>query len=216
MKQLIIIFFLFFILNNFSFGQIKTFDIPIENGDTSLWYKWKHRDIKQMDIPDLRISSDNFHFRFWTEIQIVDIWTNDFKTINGFYLNYTIKTTNNKKNPTKIFFNKTSIDTVTARKIYNLLVDNLIFQIPSDYKINGWNQGDDGEEFLMEYSTKTFYTFKEFWTPSAYKDIKEAIIIDDFTKKLKLILNFDENWNRFIHGLPRGCYRAGEITQICI
>ena len=68
-----------------TFGQIKTFDIPIENGDTSLWYKWKQRDIKQIDIPDLRTSSDNFHFRFWTEIQIVDIWTNDFKTINGFF-----------------------------------------------------------------------------------------------------------------------------------
>ena len=199
-----------------TFGQIKTYDIPIENGDTSLWFKKKQKEMKKMELSNLTISSDTLHFRFWTIIQVVDIWTKDFKTFNGVFLNHTVNTTNNKKNPDKIYFNKTPIDTATARIIYNLFADNLIFQIPSDKKIKGWEKREDGEEFLIEYSTNTFYAFKEYWSPSVYKEIKDAVIIDKLVKKMNSILNFDKNWNKFIHSLPKGCYRTGEITQICI
>ncbi len=42
--------------------------------DTSLWFKWKHDLAKQINLQDLQISTDTFHFRFWTDIQAIDIW----------------------------------------------------------------------------------------------------------------------------------------------
>ena len=198
-----------------SVAQTKTCSIPVYGkNDTTLWYTWRKTDAKQMGLADLTKSQDSLHFRFWTETQAIEIWTNDFKTYNGLLSNHTEKIEKDDK-PRKFYSNKTAIDTATARKVYNLFADNLIFQIPDDKDIKGWDQGFDGEELLMEYSTKTTYSFKRYWTPSAFKELKEAVVIEKSTKDLEVILDMEKSWSAFLSELPEGCYRAGEMTMTC-
>jgi len=176
MRQLstTIIFLLAFLI---SVGQNKTGSVPFDfNGDTTHWYKWLQKYTFKNGLPDLSKSTDSLHFRITTLSQAIDVWTNDYKTFKGTTTAF-IKCTNSKQLET----NKTisvTIDTSIARKIYNLVSNNNTFDIPTDDKITGWSQGFDGIEILIEYSTPYFYSFKQYWSPSAFKDIKEAQIID--------------------------------------
>src|SRR5258706_15004275 len=56
--------------------------------DTSLWYVSKLELAKQIKIENLQLSADSFHFRLWTDIQAVDIWTNDHVKYFGTITNY--------------------------------------------------------------------------------------------------------------------------------
>jgi len=62
------------------YGQSKHISIPqYKNGDTTLWFKWQNERDDKLKLPHLISATDNFHFRFWTNGQAVDIWTNDNK-----------------------------------------------------------------------------------------------------------------------------------------
>src|SRR5262245_38581890 len=75
------------------YGQLKEVNIPTYKNykneiDTSLWYKWKFELAKQINLKDLQISTDTFHFRFWTDSEAIDIWTSDYKLFFGTVTNY--------------------------------------------------------------------------------------------------------------------------------
>jgi hypothetical protein len=200
-----------------SFGQTKIYD---EQSDTSFWYGLKKNDAQRIGLVDLKKSSDSLHFRYWMENQAIDIWTSDYITFYGLISNHTDKIDTrssrmNKRKPDKFYYNKAPIDTLTAKKVYELFEEKGIFKIPSDNKIKGWNQGFDGEEFLIEISTKESYSFKKYWTPSASKNILEAVAVDDVSNELRIMLKLRNSWDDFINKLPVGCYRAGEITMEC-
>ena len=127
-------------------------------GDTSLWYKWEQRDFREGGLPDLTQSKDSLHFRFSTETQAIDIWTNDFKTFNGTFMNHTTSEPCDDcliKGKSKFYSNKYNLDTAKARMAYDLFDKLSIFDIPTQDSIKGWDQGNDGEEFLIEHSTPT-------------------------------------------------------------
>jgi len=84
-----------------------------------------------------------------------------------------------------------------------------VFQIQTDDSIQGWIQGKDGDEYMFEYATPHYYSFKQYWMPMAYGDIKEAVIINTIIKQLSQILNMKKCWSDFIHTLPKGSYHAG-------
>jgi hypothetical protein len=160
-----------------------------------------------MELPDLTKSRDSLHFRLWTNSQAIDIWTNDYKIFNGMLSNHTKSETTDK-----FYSNKTPINPATAKEIYKLFKAKLIFQIPTDGKIKGWSPVSDGEAILVEYSTKEFYSFKEYDTPSMFKNIKEAVTLDKLEKELEAILNMNKSWGTFLNGLPKGCYRVSQYV----
>jgi hypothetical protein len=211
------------LLSSSVFGQTKTCVIPIMgNGDTTLSYKWQQGYALQMGLADLIKSNDSLHFRFWTETQSIDIWTNDFTIFKGLLSNYTrsiiedkIKKGITTSQPGKFFSSFSTIDSATAKQVYKLFEENFIFKIPTGDSIEGWGNGLDGTELLIEHSTPTAYSFKEYWSPSAFKKIKEAVTIDELSKQLESLLKMNESWAHFIDGLPIGCYYAGGIFHVC-
>jgi hypothetical protein len=213
---------LFLLTVQTTFGQTKNISIPTyKNGDTSLWFKWQQEKYAKVGLPNLTNSYDSLHFRFSTETQAIDIWTADFKTFNGTFANFTTSSDPNKykkENPPadKFYSNKDKLDTATARQVYNIFNELSIFSIPTGDSIEGWHLGNDGDEYLIEYSTPTNYSFKEYWTPSYYKDkIIEAASIDSLAKQLETTLQMQKAFGLFLNTLPIGCYFSGSFFVTC-
>ncbi len=70
----------------------------------------------------------------------------------------------------KVYSNQFIIDSSKARRLFIIIEKLSLVAIPNDDKIKGWQQGFDGEEFLMETSTPKQYNFKTYWTPRIFAD----------------------------------------------
>ncbi len=218
MKRLLTVL-LFLSFGLLSYAQGKTSEIyTYKNGDTSAWFGWRQKDFKQMGLPDLTKSSDSLHFRFSTEIQAIDIWTEDYKTFAGTFANVT-KSCNpdrsRKKRPApeKLYCHIVNLDNSKAKQIYSVFTKLSIFAIPTEENIKGWCSGTDGTTYFIEYSNSSKYSFKTYWTPEVCKDkIPEAFTIDSLANQLETILSMRSSFNSFINSLPLGCYHAGGIV----
>ena len=209
-------------IGHFCNGQVKELSIPTYNdGQKTFWYKYQQDNFQNAKLKNLLTTVDTLHFRLSTQHQAIDIWTNDFNIFYGTLANFTTnhdpeKYKKNNPKPDKFFSIKLPIDTLTAKRIYNLFKEKSIFDIPTRDKIKGWNLGTDGEEFIIEYSTKTTYSFKEYWTPSIHKDkLNEAMLIDNLTKEISIILQLRQAFDTFINSLPYGCYHSGSMIIVC-
>ena len=224
MKVLLSIIVFLFIIS--AWGQTnKKVNIPIfknykNEPDTSLWFKWKYALIKEINLKDLQTTSDSFHFRFWSDVQAVDIWTFDYRAYFGTITNYAQQYNSNliRKGIYKIeriFSNQIILDTSKAREIFKTIETLSIISIPSDNKIPGWENGFDGEEFLIETSTPNEYNFKEYWTPRAFADsLKEAKQMQTFVDFLFSDFKLYQYYEKL--KLPEGSYRRNGIQGIQI
>jgi len=188
--------------------------------DTTLWFKWKRDLATQINLKDLQNSTDTFHFRFWTDVQAIDIWTADHNIYSGTLTNYAQRyndTLLSKKiyKVGKVYYNQIVFDSAKARQIFNTINKLSIIAIPTDDKINGWQQGFDGEEFIIEISTPKQYDFKTYWTPRAFADtLKEAkqiqALVNYFYKDIKMY-NYYQKLK-----LPEGSYQRNGVQGIKI
>jgi hypothetical protein len=200
-----------------TFGQTeKKVNIPTYNdGDTSLWYIWKCERAKTVHLPSLISDNRKIVFRVWLSDQIVDIWTNDYKTFNGVLTNYaasyasTTKRTNKSKSG-KIYSDQVLLDISLARQNYKLF--KTIDSIPSEDSVVGWEQGCDGVTYCFETSSTDTYSFKSYWTPEAQdSSLAEAQLIQSFIDKLYDLLNLEAEYSKFFKTLKPGAYSDGSI-----
>jgi len=220
MKKLIFYTLTLLIITSYcSLAQTKTVVVPLNRvHDTSLWYKWKKEECAWMKLPDLALTKEKVHFRFWEEVQLIEVWTDDYVHFAGRLVNFTEKEGHGvgTRRSAEYFYSKsTDLGPDTAKLIYDLFATNNIFNIPTQESIPGWHSGNDGEQFLMEYSTPDIYSFREYWTPSYFKQITEARVMTELVKRLEETLHIDARWGAFANQLPEGCYRAGELLMHC-
>jgi len=219
------IFIIYLLFASSAFGQTKIINIPTYKNyqnqtDTTLWFRWKDSLAKQLNLSNLQTSSDIFHFRFWTDIQAVDIWTTDGNSYFGTVTNYAQRY--NQKlyrkgiyQVDKVFSNKINLDSSKARNIFNLLDTLNIVGIPTDDKIKGWQQGFDGIEYIIETSNKRQYDFKTYWTPSLFADtLMEAKQIQTLVDKLFNDFKIGSYYDKL--KLPDGNYKRDGIQGVKI
>jgi hypothetical protein len=218
----------FFIVITFFIGSVygqttKVITIPTFTNyknevDTTLWFKWKHELAKQINLKDLQTSTDTFHFRFWTDIQAVDIWTTDHNSYFGMVTNYAQRYDDNllRKGVYKIgkvYSNQVALESSKARRLFNIIGKLSVVSIPADDKITGWRQGFDGEEFLIEISTVKQYDFKTYWTPKIFADtLKEAKQIQTLVDYLYTDLEIYTYYQKL--KLPEGSYQRNGAKGI--
>jgi len=208
----------FFLLTEALFAQQSKCCIPLENGkDTAFWYKWSQENIAKNGLPNLLKTIDSLHYRFRTQNQVIDIWTNDFKYFNGTVTNYTtaVPDGNQSKGEGKFYSETKMIESRTTKLIDEIFNSLGIFNVPPQSDIVGWEDGSDGGIVIIECSTPTKYSFKSYWTPSLFKNIKEAITIDSLSKTLNAMLARGYSWANFLHRLPKGCYTNDGAFLVC-
>lgn len=217
-----------FIVTAFFFGSVygqteKVVTIPTyktykNEVDTTLWFKWKHDLAKQINLKDLQTSTDTFHFRFWTDIQAIDIWTINYNSYIGVVTNYAQRYDDKLLRKGiykvgKVYSNQVILDSSKAKQLFNIIDKISIVDIPTDDKISGWQQGFDGEEFLIETSTPKQYDFKTYWTPRIFADtIKEAKQIQTFVDFLYKDFKIYDYYQKL--KLPEGSYQRNGIQGI--
>lgn len=209
MKKLQIIIFL--ILFTFhSFSQTKEI-----KGDTIYWYKSNIELQKTLDLKNFEKSNDEFNFRYRDHGQVIEISKND----NEFYgtiTNFIYHTRKVKNNKTETLSNKIILPAKQVEKIYNIVQNSKILELPSDKNIENWDQGMDGVTYIVEHSDKKTYWLKNYWTPSSQGSIPEAIIVLGLVKNLSETLNLKEEYSSFKNTLPKyGCYNSGGNVNMC-
>ena len=190
------------------------------HSDTAFWCELKEKDAARIGLADLTTSTDSLHFRYWMENQAVEVWTYDFVHFDGIISNHTEKVELNTKTglpakKTKFYSSKTKLSSTEARNVFDLFDRAHVFQILTDKRVKGWEDGLDGEEFLLEYATISSYSFKAWWTPPAQHEVPEADTLVSLNQQLRRLINLDANWSSFLATLPRGCYTYGEMTMVC-
>jgi hypothetical protein len=195
-----------------SFGQSKTIQIS----GNEFWYSRTKELASVFYLKDITTFSEPFHFRFWTETQAIDIWTPNNKTYQGKIIHYASEVREDKQDTIeRIHSHIINIDTSTARKIYQYVMQQQLFTIPTQDSIKDWGYGFDGTTYFVEYSTPSLYSFKDYWLPEI-QPLKEAKVIVNVLHFLQQTLNMDTDWDAFAKTLPQGCYNAGGLELRCI
>jgi hypothetical protein len=218
MKYTLIIFQII-LISYAGYGQPKKIFIPKEvmKYDTAYWLNRIKEDSNTAGLPNLIKTGNLIHFRYSTDVQSVDIWTNDHKSFYGLFANFTSGNSykrEKKKLPREFYFNVKPIDTGTAKQAYILFQSMNIFQIPSCDSIKGWERGLDGMDYEIEYSTPQSYSFKYYWSPDAEGNLKEAVAMDTLISKMEQLLKMRQTFDYFIYCLPAGVYSGGGIIGI--
>ena len=220
------IYFILLFVGQISFGQIsKKIEIPVyqnlnNKNDTSLWFKNYFKLGQEIKLPNLLQTNDTFYFRFWTHNQAIDIWTIDKVKIFGMVTNFAERydaklLKKGQYKIDKVFYNTKKLDSLSARNIYKAIENLNLINIPSDEKIKGWSAGLDGVEYLIETSTKTYYSFKTYWTPSVFSDtLSEAKRIQKFVDYLFKDLNLWNFGKRL--KLSKGTFKTNGIPGVQI
>ncbi len=200
----------------------KTISIPTTTNsknelDTTQWYTSTLALAKQIGLNDLQNSIDSFHLRFWTSSQAIDVWTTDFSYYSAIITNYAQRYDDKLLRKAvykigKVYSNQISLDSIKAKRLFNMIRHLSIAELPSDHEVKGWGTGFDGEEYLIEVSTTNRYQFKTYWTPRIFTDsLKEAEQIQKFIDFLYHDLKIQDYYKL---GLPRGTYRRDGIPGI--
>ena len=205
MKQLLFILTLF--SSTIGIGQNRQLHIKTyEDGDTSLWYKWRIKLCTQIELESVQNSKNNWHFRLWTNKQIIDIWKDSNSVTLGKITSWTKEYTPNGEEPTnRIFYENKLLDSVKVNKLISLIDSTQIKNIPDEDSIVSWRQGFDGITYIVETVSTTDYFFKTYWTPTAQDSLKEAIVVQNFVDKCLIITESKELWSDFASRIPFEC-----------
>jgi hypothetical protein len=222
MYKIILITFLQFAFS-IVYGQGKSTSIALSpyNGDTSKYYRNAINLVKTLKLNDLRISTYKFHFRVWTENQIIEIFYNDTNNIKGILTQYTVSLPKKNKK-TKHFSKKTFLDKQIMERILSLTDTFDILKLPSDEKIDCWfTMGEyrlsvckDGPTYFIETSNLKQYSFKNYNCP----DTRSCALEKQFSYFISAInkcTDSDNSYLKFIYSLPKGCYYNGGISKCC-
>ena len=200
-----------------AFGQSPTSPLPKEqfSDTTSFWYKWAREREKQIDIQPIQASTHPFHFRLsGTGGMILDVWQQD-NQFQGSLTMWVKQVDDALGKLERIYSQQYKLSPSQAATIGQLIKKSGIIELPSEEHIQGWEQGLDGVEIVVQYIDNTIYRLKNYWTPSAQKELAEALLVQQFDTKAFELANTKLVRTNFQSGIPFQCYTADGSTATC-
>ena len=214
------------LLSVFSFSCIhivaqvpKEIDVPLRsNGSPKSIYGEISELSEELNLPDLAQSKNEFHFRFWSDRHVIEIWSNDTITFHGILMSFA-----REYNPMKwhdgslwphikdykprfLFHSKMDLDNLCAKEIYNLLKQaKLIFIVKSE-KLKGRYNQLDGECYDLEYANPQRYILKSYQMPIPSRKKNWRIRIKRVFQIMEKDLDLDGVFEDFKKSLPEGQY----------
>ncbi|EIJ37223.1 hypothetical protein JoomaDRAFT_0163 [Galbibacter orientalis DSM 19592] len=196
MKQILILFGLIFILHP-TFGQ-KRLDIP-KTRVVESFIKTLPKKIRELDLKDLRTSTDSLNIRIW---QTHEVFTINYN--NATFSNYKIYTTNEK-----LVFKTFKISEQISKNIMDSLLVSRVMNLENeDYR------GVDGGFVFIEISTKNSYKIVSFWSPSSERSDNCKTVVQ-ILGMLDKTVDTGNLKSEFLNSLSSGSYRWG-MTSIRI
>lgn len=178
-------------------------------GDTNFWYNYQKKINDNLDLKDLSKSKLPFAFRISALNTILEIWTEDGKTFLGQQIVFTTTSKVNSEN-LNLLSRKEMINKDTTELIENMINYYELQNLQIQDSIEGWGHGFDGTIFLIEFATPMTYSFKSYWTPTAFPSVPEAVKLSEFISKIDELLKLNQKFDNFIKSLPTDMsYRYG-------
>jgi hypothetical protein len=200
-----------------AFGQIRTRHFPKKqpNDTTSFWYNWARKNEQQAGLNKIENSPYSFHFRLsLTGGEIIDVWKQDSSFQGCLTLWVRDNDERQWENP-GIYSQSYKFSTNQAAEIGELIRNSGILKLPSEESIDGWLQGFDGEEIVVQYSGDKAYHLKNYWTPSAQRDLPEALLVQQFRRKALELANLPIVKKSFQAAIPFLCYTTDNSFATC-
>lgn len=199
------------------FGQGKKLHIrAYSDGSLSLWYKWRMELCPQIELDSIQNSNNIWHFRLWTQKQVIDVWEDREGGKAGKLTSWTEEYTSNEEEPTnRIFYEYKLLDANEVNNLISLIDSSHIKNVPNEDSIENWGRGFDGITYIVETVDTSNYYFKTYWTPKAQGGLKEAKIVQEFINRCLAITESKEVWSDFSSRIPFECYINGGPMVVC-
>jgi hypothetical protein len=199
------------------FGQTKRINnVTYANGDTTIWYKYQQIVTNELSLIQIDTSSSTYYFRLWKANQVIDIWKNIGNSFSGLLTTWvTERTPSNEKPTDRIQISKRQLNIDTVRLIQDLIERSQILKLPTDDSIKGWKKGFDGITYIIEFTSKSNYDLKTYWTPETQDStLQEGKFVQSFVDTLFQSCNANSVLNEFLKTIPFECYTYGG-TNVC-
>lgn len=191
--RLLIIFFSLFTSNSFGQDLPKNIQITADS-DTAFWAKYYSPTLEKLKL--INPNSDKNFFRISSSKYFLELSQNSSKAV--FYVHEIWE----GKQTGETYIKSFDLNLEQVIKI-KLMFDCLeINTIPSDKYISNWIHGFDGITYIFENKKDNSYSFKNYWTPSSQKNLKEAQDILNFTNQLDDIIDYSAKRKSFENGIP--------------
>ncbi len=175
------------------------------DSDTLGWYKNHVEFINELGMNEINSFQNDTVYRFWDGSKVIQI-RKSVENYNGkvfFFLRECSSDTGESK---RLYSSSMKLDLKTITKILQLFSDFKIYEYPSDFQIQGWEQGCDGCIYLTEYNCPNNYAIKTYWTPTAQEKVKEARLIQYFINELNNIKEINAGYKKFMENQPFNSY----------
>ena len=168
--------------------------------------------IHTFHLTDFQKSKPDFGFRMLTPTYLLEI-TKYKDSMGGQMVYYVFYAGNTRSQKLDTIYRKMPLDRETAKKIYNLIRQSEVRNIPSSDQIKNWGTVADGSIYFMQFYDDTASLYKKYDTPGVYRaEIPETAKVTLFINSLENMLHTKEQYLLFERNLPRkGCYLYGYI-----
>jgi hypothetical protein len=181
---------------------------------TDFWKKYTTALAFDLKLEPLSLQKTNFHYRFWTIGQVINIWKDD-SGLHGDITNYAKEYDEMNLGKRTFFSSKLPIEKSTSTGLYQLILSSNLLTIPTGDAIDGWGKITDGFTYITECSDSGKYSFKCYLSPGQQGSLKEAITIQSFIVRLEQNLKLKKSYKSFSASIPFWCYTKGTTEVTC-
>lgn len=200
-KGLIIVCFLLY--THLVFGQEKALTA---DSDITFLYGYYNTLGNKIKVDTARNINKEFFFRFWDGYKAIEIIKSNSE-IEGNIIFFVQQYKRKKEG--RIYSKHEPLTKANADKIYQLIVNYKLLELPTDDQIKGWEHGLDGITYVTEYADKNHYSFKPYWTPDAHNELVEAKQLLSFINEISQIQEINEKYAMFMQSQPFQSWYGG-------
>lgn len=216
MKQLL--FSIFLLSSTLVFGQNRALHInTYQDGDTSLWCKWRIGICAQIELDSFPNAENNWHFRLWTVNQAIDVWEDLNGETFGKITSWAKEYREFDDEPSnQIFYEYQLLSAKKVKRLITLIDSSQIRAIQDEDPLANWNwgQGVGRMTYVIETSNTGDEFFKTFLT-SEHDFSEEAVLFQKLVNGCLEISESKQEWADFTSRVPFTCFKNGETHIIC-
>jgi|SRR5690606_29283194 len=166
--------------------------------------------IKEKSLTQI-VENTTFHFRLEKTGQVLDVWSDDFRTFHSHITSY--YWTINKKGKIKKYYKTVKeFNNTEAKQIYNLINNFSINTLSPDENLEIGIT--DEEVYSFNITKKGIKNSLKFSDIDHQKDVEQFKLIKSFLNQLNEIVNWKENYFNLAKLLPVGEYYNGSMFKL--